>query len=215
MNLVIYKDQNGNQKMDKDEEGVENMLVNVRAASIFNEQIDSISDRNDNGEDIISNQRGEVTFENIPAGIYKLKCTSLVSNNEWFGAGESDIKVDSKKTIYIPLTRGVRISGKLLIDRDKYSNISQEIDLSNIRVTAMDSTGKTYSVLTDHKGSFVINLPTGKYSITINESALGEGFALAQNKLQLDLSRNFENFSITFNVVEKKRKLQIKKFDKE
>jgi hypothetical protein len=115
--------------------------------------------------------------------------------------------------LFIPLNRGVRINGSVLVDRDKYSESTGELDLSRIRVTAMDSTGKTYSVLTERNGNFLLNLPAGQYVISINESALGKDFVFTQSKYNLDLSTSFENLSLTFNAVEKKRKMEIKKFN--
>lgn len=211
MRVIVYKDANGNHKQDANEEGVENMLINVRAKSLFNE--DSVSYKTDNGEDMISNEKGEIIYENIPAGIYAIKCTALTQNGEWFDSDNHERKVDSKQTIYIALTKGVRVTGSILLERDKYTNVESNIDLSRIRVTAVDSSGKSYSVLTDYKGGFVINLPASQYILSINDAALGSGFMFIQNKMNIDLSKNFENFSITFNAAERKRKMEIKKFD--
>ena len=214
LHAVVFKDLNGNHKLDQNEEGVDNMLVNVRALELFNSPDDSSSVKKETGEDFISNKKGEIIYENIPNGIYRIKCSSLIPNGEWFDAGVQDYTVDSKKTLYIPLTRGVRIKGSVLIERDKYSTQEIEVDLSRIRITAIDSSGKSYSVLTGAKGDFVINLPAGQYVLSINESAIGDNFTFIQNKIELDLSKNIENFSITFNAIERKRKIEIKKFDK-
>ncbi len=56
-------------------------------------------------------------------------------------------------------------------------------------------------------------VPTGIYTLTVNESALGSNYMLLQNKINIDLSYFSDNFSITFNAVEKKRKMNIKKFN--
>jgi hypothetical protein len=213
LHAVIFKDANGNHKQDQNEEGVENILVNIRASSMYNAPDDSVTLDRDNGEDFISNGKGEISYENIPAGVYKIKCTSLTPNGEWFDAGDQEFTLDSKKILYIPLTKGVKIKGSVLVERDKYSGDEQEIDLSRIRITALDSSGKSYSVLTNDKGGFVINLPTGQYILSVNDAVLGQNFTFIQNKINLDLSKNYENFSITFNAVEKKRKMEIKKFN--
>ena len=213
LHAVIFKDLNGNHQQDKNEEGVENILVNIRAVDLFNSSDDSALVKKESGEDFISNRKGEIVYENIPSGIYKVKCASLVPNGEWFDAGEQDYKVDSKQTIYIPLTRGVRIKGSVMVERDKYTIQEIKIDLSRVRITAIDSSGKSYSVLTDAKGDFSINLPSGQYVLSINETVFGDNFMFIQNKINLDLSKNFENFSITFNAIERKRKMEIQKFE--
>ncbi|MBK8585593.1 MAG: carboxypeptidase regulatory-like domain-containing protein [Bacteroidetes bacterium] len=121
--------------------------------------------------------------------------------------------MDKRQTIYIALTKGVRLTGTLLVDQDKYSNVDVKMDIARIRVTAIDSSGKTYSALTDRNGNFMMYVPTGIYTLTVNESALGNNYMLLQNKISIDLSYFTDNFSITFNAVEKKRKMNIKKFN--
>ena len=82
LHAVIFKDLNGNHKQDSNEEGVENMLVNVRALSVLTASEDSAQIKGTNGEDLISNHKGEIDYENIPSGIYQIKCVSLVSNGD-------------------------------------------------------------------------------------------------------------------------------------
>ncbi len=213
MHAVIFKDLNGNHKQDNNEEGVENMLVTIKTKSVFGETTDTTQTKKQTIEEFITGTKGDLTYENIPAGVYEFKCVSLVPNGEWFSGAENEYKIDSKQTIYIPMTRGVRITGSVMVERDKYSEYTGELDLSRVRVTAVDSTGKSYSVLTERNGSFLLNLPTGQYILSINEAALGENYIFTQNKVSLDLSTNFENLSVTFNAVEKKRKMEIKKFN--
>lgn len=210
LKMVIYKDANGNHIQDANEEGVENMLVSISMKSIFGE--DSIALEKNSGENLITNAKGEIEYENIPAGVYTVKIVSLTPNGEWFDGSEHEYVVKSRGTIYVPLTRGVRVTGSVMVERDKYTINDNALDLSRIRVTAMDSTGKTYSVLTDFKGEFVMNVPAGIYVLSINEAALGDNYIFIQSKITVDLSRNFENFSITFNATERKRKMEIKKF---
>lgn len=213
LNAVIFKDLNGNGIQESNEEGVENILVNIRESVAATMTEDSIAMRPDDGEEFISNSKGEITYENIPPGYYNIKCVSLTPNGEWFDAGEQEIKVTSKKPVFIPMTRGTRINGSILVERDRYTSNDNPVDLSRIRVTALDSSGRSYSVLTDNKGDFVINLPIGRYVISVNEAVLGKHFMFTQNKINLDLTKNYQNFTITFNVAERKRKMEIKKFN--
>lgn len=211
--VIIFKDLNGNRKLDANEEGVTDMLVNIRPLHFKNDGSDTTSMDKTHGEDFITNTKGEITYENIPAGTYSVKCNSLVSQSEWFDANNGEYLMDKRQTIYIPLTKGVRITGSLLVEQDKYSNSDVKLDIARIRVTAIDSSGKTYSALTDGNGSFMMYVPTGIYTLTVNESALGSNYMLLQNKINIDLSYFSDNFSITFNAVEKKRKMNIKKFN--
>lgn len=211
--IVIFKDLNGNRKLDANEEGVTDMLVNIRPMQFSTSNSDTTSMDRTHGEDFITDSKGQIIYENIPAGTYSVKCNSLVSQSEWFDANNGEYLMDKRQTLYIPLTKGVRITGSLLVEQDKYSTSDVKLDIARIRVTAIDSSGKTYSALTDGNGNFMMYVPTGIYTLTVNESALGSNYMLTQNKITIDLSYFSDNFSITFNAVEKKRKMNIKKFN--
>ena len=211
--IVVYKDLNGNHKLDKNEEGVTDMLINIRPMSFTGDNSDTLNMNRAHGEDFITDNKGTIVYENIPAGSYMIKCTPLVNQGEWFDANNGEYQIDKKGTIYLALTKGVRLTGSLLVQADKYSNQETSLDINRIRVTAIDSAGKTYSALTDKGGNFQMYVPTGLYTISINETALGSNYEMLQNKVEVDLSYFTENFSLTFNAVEKKRKMNIKKFN--
>jgi hypothetical protein len=124
-----------------------------------------------------------------------------------------EVPIDKRTTIYLPLSRGIKLLGSILISRDKYSNEEGKLDLSRIRVTAIDSVGKTFSCLTDRDGQFSLFLPTGIYTLSINDAALGSKFIFVQSKMSLDLTHPIDNYNVTFNVAEKRRKMEIKKFN--
>lgn len=211
--VVVFKDLNGNHKLDANEEGVTDMLVNIRPVHLNNDGADTNSVNKTHGEDFITNSKGEIVYENIPAGTYSIKCNALTSQGEWFDANSGEYQMDKRQTIYIALTKGVRLTGTLLIDQDKYSSTNTAMEIARIRVTAIDSSGKAFTALTDKNGSFLMYLPTGVYTLTLNESALGSNYMLMQNNISVDLSYFTDNFSITFNAVERKRKMNIKKFN--
>lgn len=208
--IVVFKDANGNGKQDKDEDGIPNVLIHVKALRLFGRTEDSTQVLF--GEDLVTNEKGEVYYENIPAGVYSIRPTSLTGQSEWMDGAAQELTIDSKQTVLIPLNRGVKLTGVLYVAREKYSD-ETPIDVGRIRVTAVDSSGKAYSVLTDRKGEFAMYLPTGVFMVTINESALGEKFILQQNRIVLDLTKVTGTYKISFNAVEKRRKMDIKKFN--
>ena len=144
-----------------------------------------------------------------------MKATPLVNQGEWFDVNSVEIQIDKRNTIFLPLSRGIKLNGSVLISRDKYSNEEGSMDLSRIRVTAIDSAGKTFSCLTDRAGQFSLFLPMGVYILAINDAALGNKFVFVQSKMNLDLTHPIDNYSVTFNVAEKRRKMEIKKFNSE
>lgn len=212
--VVVFKDFNGNRIQDANEEGVENILINMRLVKSVESEADSTSLFSSHGDDFITNNNGEINYNNIPAGIYHLKMIPLTQTGEWFEGKEEDVVVNGKQIIYLPLSKGIKLSGSILVERDKYSGVGTNPDLSHIRITAIDSSGKSYSSLTDKNGSFSTYLPMGIYTLSVNEAALGENFVCIQNNMVLDLTKPMaDNYSITFNVSERKRKMEIKKFN--
>jgi len=61
-------------------------------------------------------------------------------------------------------------------------------------------------------GKFDFYLANGAYSISFDENVLTDRFRLMQNDIKVKLSNDLENMFITFMVVEKRRKVNVKKF---
>ena len=55
-------------------------------------------------------------------------------------------------------------------------------------------------------------MPYGKYILKFDEKILGNGFELAQNDIEIELTDGMESFYHTFFILEKKRKVINKKF---
>ncbi|MBL0066050.1 MAG: hypothetical protein IPP38_13770 [Bacteroidetes bacterium] len=211
--VVVFKDLNGNGKQDNNEEGVENMLVSIRKKSPPTDRPDTLSIGRDESEEFVTDSKGAIFYDNVAPGVYLMKATPLMSQGEWFDVNSVEVPIDKRTTIYLPLSRGIKLLGSILISRDKYSNEEGKLDLSRIRVTAIDSVGKTFSCLTDRDGQFSLFLPTGIYTLSINDAALGSKFIFVQSKMSLDLTHPIDNYNVTFNVAEKRRKMEIKKFN--
>ena len=215
--IVIFKDMNGNGKLDKNEEVLENVLVSLKPLDA-----DSIREKqgerslNDRGEDLVTDSRGRVTFRNLPRGNYKLTTKPLMENGGWFSGTEQEIILDKTREIEIPFSHGVRVLGNISVDQNVFTNVRNKTpELSRIRVTAVDSSGKTYSCLTGSDGKFELYVPSGEYRISINQNALGEDYLLDQNAIPLSLMGGMEAYNISFHVRERERQVKVKKFGKD
>ena len=93
------------------------------------------------------------------------------------------------------------------------SSRKQDPELSRIRVTAVDSAGRTYSCLTSINGSFELYVPTGDYRVSINQNAIDDDFTLDQNLVLLNLNGNIDAYRISFIIREKERLIKVKKFN--
>ena len=80
-------------------------------------------------------------------------------------------------------------------------------------IVAQDQNGDQYSALTSADGNFRLYVPFGLYSIRVNEQAVDEQFEFAQNSYSLNVNDVSVNYQLSFYLIEKRRKLNIRKFD--
>jgi len=195
LDFVAFYDLNGNGVHDRDEPTIENVVLTLE------------------DKQIITNLRGEAKLKNVPSGFYGIGVLPLNSINGWFAEVEDSLFIGEHQTVYIPFMRGVKVSGKVMIDLDQRTRSEDDVfDLSNIKITAVN--GKAYNTLTSLDGSFELYLPNGTYTISLDENVLTTKYQLMQNNMEVTLSRDLENMFVTFFIVEKRRSINIKKFDK-
>jgi hypothetical protein len=193
--FVAFLDVNGNRIRDNDEIVLENVVIRL------------------NDAEVLTNQFGTAKFINIKQGNYLLSVIQLEDYKGWFPLKPDSISIDEGvQKLFVPFVRGIKLSGNIVLDREKYAaDANEPLDLSKIRVSVSDSSGKTLSTLTDSKGGYTLYVPSGNYVLTMDDAVLGERFALAQNNIEIELKIGMEGFFYTFYVVEKKRKINMRK----
>lgn len=202
LKLVFFKDYNGNRIKNDNEPGIKNILISIQRIRDENNEYASFS----SGE-LLSNQYGEVIFEDIPDGLYKLNYNSIGNEAGTFSKADIDlnIRLDKNQTYYIPFVEKNKIFGKIILNRSKLSGMGK-IDVSNIRITATDSKGNTYSTLTDKHGQFTIFAPiTDEYVVTVN-NIFYENFDLRQNNFRVQFN-GYKQFEVNFVFDEKIRRI--------
>jgi len=213
--IIVFKDVNGNSVMDNSEKPVENMLINVRTASPPDaDSAAGVQIQHDKiiNYELLTDDKGTVAFDNLPTGFYSINVRPLTETGGWFDTKEIPELISGKEKIYIPLNKAVRINGSVVLQRDKYSKYDGTIDLSRIRVTSTSSAGNTNSTLTGKNGEFSMFLPVGEYSIEINKGALGDSFEFVNSQVKILLADPNNNYNVTFYVREKKRQMNVKEF---
>ncbi|WP_207427934.1 SdrD B-like domain-containing protein [Pedobacter sp. SYSU D00535] len=215
LKVAVFKDLNGNGQQDKNEQGIKNVLINVKSLNVDSTD-NSQSRLKEIGENFVTDQQGKIAYNNLPKGEYKITLVPLSENSGFFAANERILSLKDDETVLMPLNQGVQLTGILMAQKDVVSaDYERSVDVSKIRVTAIDSLGKIYSTLTDGNGRFVLKLPVGTYSVSVNENVLPENFELQQKRIVVDMLTVADNYNITFNMLEKKRKLNIKRFDQQ
>lgn len=213
LSVAVFKDLNGNGKQDKNELGLKDVLVNIKPLS-RDTSLNNYTGIKESGEGFITNELGRISYRNIPKGAYLVKIIPLTDNVGFFAGGEILVNMDGNKMVPMPLSQGVQLAGGLVVERDEASaNFGANLNLSAIRVTATDSLGKSYSSLTDQNGRFSMKLPAGVYQVIINEKALPDNFEVQQKLITIDMITVSDSYDLSFYIKERKRKVNIKKFN--
>ncbi|MCX7861702.1 MAG: hypothetical protein N2449_01755 [Bacteroidales bacterium] len=189
-----YYDINGNAKRDANETVLENVVIRV------------------NGWEVMTNERGECVLKNIPLGVYSITAFSIVDLKGWFPNISDTLVVNKNTVVDIPFIRGVKITGKVFIQRDPNSPTADfKLDVSRIKIVA--SNHKVYTALTDKNGYYELYLPAGKYTLSMDESILGNRLQLLQNHFEINIDDKFDNLFMPFYIIEKSRKIKVIRFD--
>lgn len=193
VNFITFLDANGNHIKDKNEVVIKNIVIRL------------------GNDEVISNEDGVAGFTNIAAGKYAFKVMSLYELNGWYPLIEDSLVTGFNQDINVPFVKGIKLTGNVVLQKERYSGVTSSIDLSRILITAVDSSGKEYQSLTDKNGNYILYLPPGHYFLSMDEGIVGKGFIVLKNNAELHLSE-VESYNYNFYILEKKRKINIKKF---
>ncbi len=194
--FTAFYDVNGNSRKDANETVLENVVIRV------------------NSWEVITNEKGVCMLKNVPMGMYPISVFSIVDLKGWFPNISDTLIINKNSEISIPFTRGVKITGKVFIQRDPNSPTADfRLDVSRIKIVA--SNHKAYTALTDKNGYYELYLPAGKYTLSMDESILGPRLQLMQNHFELTIDDKFDNLFIPFYIVEKPKKIKVIRFDRQ
>ncbi|NND76560.1 MAG: hypothetical protein HKN39_00055 [Flavobacteriales bacterium] len=190
----VFYDLNGNDKQDKGESSIENVVLRLE------------------DKEVLSNSKGFAMIENTINDNYQFVTFPLEELNGWFGKTPDSLSIMTNTIVQVPFVRGVKVIGNVVLNRQDIAvTDDRPFDLSNIRIAANDGT-TAISTLTNFDGSFELYLPNGSYVLTIDENILGSKYSLLQNNIEVELNSDMENIYTSFFIVEKERKVKIKKF---
>ncbi len=204
LDIVFFKDLNGNRIKDKNEPGLRNVL----AAIELDYEIENSNIKKDFvSQKLLTGPDGTISYKNIVNGAYKLKYVLIGDMIGNFNREEMEhlFTINKDKTIYIPYLENNRIVGKVILNRDPLSSLGN-LDISNIRVIAEDTRGHTYSALTDKQGNFILYTPVTDYYVVKINNIFYESFDLQQPEFVVKFN-GYKQFEVTFVFNEKKRKI--------
>lgn len=204
LKVVFFRDLNGDRKKNQNEPGINNVYANI----VRNSNTDlNIQDNGFIDGELLSDQNGEIQYQNIPNGEYSIVYNLLGEQIGNFSLLEMEqyVTMDKDKIVYIPYQENNKIYGRIELIRDPLSSFGS-IDISNIRIIAEDTQGRTYSALTDQTGHFVLYTPKADYYIVKINNIFYESFDLQQSEFIVKFN-GYKQFEVTFVFEEKKRKI--------
>jgi hypothetical protein len=210
LKVLLYQDNNGNGVRDAGEDGIPYVKTRILLKSSPDERA-----REGLPVDItlVSNAVGYATFNKIPEGFYEIFINPLNPMTEYFYVNQSieSVEVISNMVYEIPFQKARKITGQINVKRRKYiTEAESTTDLKNIRVTAYNQDGHSYSAFTDEQGRFILFAPGGLTYYLRIENIFGSDFRILQNDIMVNLSEE-EMSPVIFNVVESNKKINIKK----
>jgi hypothetical protein len=197
IDFVAFYDLNGDGVKGRDEPNIENVIIRLA------------------NKEVITNIDGEAVIKNIPSGPYEMNVFALEKLEGWFPNVDDTLFVLKNRVHYVPFTRGVKVYGDVVLDRQSIgvADTSKQFDLSRIKITASSQqNNKVYHSLTNLDGRFEFYLPNGQYQITFDENILGDRYNLSRNNIPITLSNTQGGVYVSFLVIEKRKKVRRKKF---
>ncbi|MBS4013988.1 MAG: OmpA family protein [Bacteroidetes bacterium] len=210
LKINLYKDVNGNLKRESNEPGVKDILVNI--TSIEPSQSEGFDAGMTVGKmvstKLLSGMDGTVKYENLARGFYKVELENVGKDQDKYFPDQKEfiVQLTGDEVLYVPYLERNKIFGRVVLNRSRLSNLGR-IEVSNIKVTAVDSKGRAASALTDINGYFEMYVPSvDHYIVTIN-NIFKDHFNLRQNDFRANLN-GFKQFEVNYVFDEIRRTIE-------
>jgi len=155
---------------------------------------------------VMSDDKGFVEIAKAPQGSYLVHLEELFMMTDYANLNSFHLEVflNRHKTILVPYSKSVTLSGKVKITRDKFSRL-HGITPANIRVTVIDQNGDQHYALTSSDGSYIITVPfSNTYRVSM-KNVLGKQFELIGAEQELKTEGDKSRYEVGFHFKEKGR----------
>ncbi len=208
LDVQMFKDDNGNGVKDPYENGVPNIKVRIKLTSAASQKGNLPVELT-----LVTNEKGIVSFNQIPLGFYDLMINPLTDMMEYFYIGRDVEKVEliKNKMLKIPFQKAHKLEGRIELKRQKFVKDGELIiDVTNIKVTAFNTLGNSYSAFTDAQGKFMLFVPGNQMYYVRISNVFGENFIILNNDIKAPMPETLGH-PVVFQVVEKNRQINFKK----
>lgn len=211
LTLDLYKDLNGNLSRDFNEPGVRDVLVSIESIDPNRYEDYGVTKPGSStlvATRLITSNEGFVRYENLVQGLYKISLQNIGKEQGKFLPDQNEFVIHHTKdqTIFVPYLERNKVYGKVVMNRSKLTNLGR-IDIANLRITAVDSKGRSMSTLTDANGYWEMYVPSvDNYVVSIN-NIYADHFNLRQNNYRVSLN-GFKQFEVNFIFDEIRRQIE-------
>ncbi len=188
----VFKDENGNNLLDVGEEYLKEVLVTI------------------NNMTFLTDSKGSLLYKHLDRKEYEVEVGKVKDLKGYIPAKGyiQMIHLNKDAELLVPFKKSKVIVGKVDIRLDSLFNMSMTSE--NIKVTAKDSSGNTFTTFSNSKGEFFINVPAEVYSVSLNPEAFNESIQPVVYTLTADLSVA-ESAHVNFEIRQKGRKVRLLK----
>lgn len=190
LTLILFKDLNVNKIMDEGESPMTNAIVRIGDNSF------------------LTNSKGEVQFRNVKNAFYAVDLTSVSAEKGFIpadGARQFPQVKDKNTTLYVAYQKGKLIEGKIDVILDSFS--SKKYSAESLKVIVSDTSGNYYITLADKDGKFFINVPAGRYKVSLNPEVFSDKFQPDQMAYMVEVNDRSDIATVTFTIRQRNRQI--------
>lgn len=191
LNVLAFYDRNNNNLFDGDEQ----------PAADFNITLGSIVLKTD--------QTGAASYRKVPFGTYPL---TQLTQDGWF-YDSATVEVDRYSTVVlIPLHQSGSIQGKVVVAYDAKTDLAFTEGAGGIAFSVVRANQIIKKIYTDDEGKFTSFLPTGTYTLLLDEKSLPANTSSATKSYEIKVVSGQILVVPPFNISVKEKKINTKKF---
>lgn len=188
LEVYVYYETNGKGPEDKNNTPAANQLIII------------------GGKAFRTNDQGIIKYRHVPPGDYDVR---PVNNNEWH-AYTRIINVVQDTKIAVGLTKTSTIKGTVTyIETERSFEITKK--KGGLSVIAVDDEGNVFHSRTDEAGNFIIYVPKGTYTVTLEKAGVSEYVEIEANNKVIEAIPDTVA-QIKFNLNIKEKRIETRKF---
>lgn len=188
LEVYLFYDNTGNGEFDPQNTPTANQMVII------------------NGKAFKTNNQGIIKYRKLPKGEYEIR---TVNTNEWHTYTRK-ILVEQSVKISIGLTKTSTIKGHInYITSENAYEITKKVGGLSVIVT--DEAGNVFYTRTDEAGKFILYVPKGNYTVTLEKAGISEYVNILANNLPIKATPE-SIIEVNFSLQVKEKRVETKKF---